>query len=83
MTISTLRTMYNALVAKVNRVNGDTTSFSSTGREQLEDFDTLINHRDGRVRQICAWHGRDKDLDILVNDPNMYVRVAVAEHERD
>ena len=47
-----------------------------------EYLDILIN-KNWRARQVVAKQGRNKDLDVLVNDKNYEVRKAVAEVGRD
>lgn len=61
--------------------------------EKMEDLpenclfsdDLLDQMRSSRlywIRRLCAMNGRDKDLDILVTDPNDLVRFEVLFHKR-
>lgn len=38
------------------------------------DLDKLVKSQNTRVREVVASIGRDKDLDVLVNDPERDVR---------
>lgn len=58
--------------------DGETFEFAGPWLKRPADLDKLVKSQNTRVREVVASMGRDKDLDVLVNDPDYSVRSMVA-----